>query len=635
MGNINVLDKHVAELIAAGEVVERPSSVIKELLENSIDAKSTVINVEIKNGGTTFIRVSDNGSGILRDDIRVAFLRHATSKVKDENDLLKIGTLGFRGEALASISSVSHVELITKTKNEDIGTKYSISGGNEEEFEDIGCPNGTTFIIRDLFYNVPARLKFLKSDVSEGNAIANVIDKLALSHPEISFSFIRDQKQVLKTSGDGKLISAIYTVYGKDFADSLIPVKYELSGIRVYGYISKPEFSRPNRNMQNFFLNGRFVLSKTFMAAITEACKNYVMVGKHASCVLFVDIPVDAVDVNVHPTKLEVRFINEKPVFDAVYHGIKTSFLTNESPVNVKIDENKVNPFELANKVFRDKNDTKANSNVSYINTPSKLKDEVNPLDVYSKESIKLEKKHQRFSNDFNKIHETDKNKNFNQTIDNNLMSSEIEKVLDDDKDEISLIKNNDEISFKYIGEIFNTYIIVELYQDKQILLIDKHAAHERIIYEQLKEEKSSGFSQMFLVPISITLSKKDYDSVINNLDLFKKAAFDIEDFGSGNLLIRSAPQYLDNEDVESIVLEMAGHISDSKSDITSEKVDWIYHNVSCRAAIKAGNKSSKDELINLAKTVLNNKNLRHCPHGRPVCISMSKNEIEKIFGRI
>ena len=319
MGRITVLDKHVAELIAAGEVVERPSSVIKELVENSIDAGATAVTVEIKNGGVTFMRVSDNGCGILREDIRPAFVRHATSKVRYEEDLDAIATLGFRGEALASVASVSHLELITKAREEETGTRYLIEGGEEVSLSDAGCPDGTTFIIRDLFYNVPARMKFLKTDMAEGNAVSNVVDKIALSHPEIAFTYIRDGKTALRTAGDGKLLSAIYAVYGREFAGGLIPVEYTLGGIRVSGYLSRPENARPNRNMQNFFINHRYVICKTAMAAIGEACKGSVMVGKFPSCVINLDMSCGAVDVNVHPTKLEVRFVNERPVFDAVY----------------------------------------------------------------------------------------------------------------------------------------------------------------------------------------------------------------------------------------------------------------------------------------------------------------------------
>lgn len=623
MGVINVLDKHVAELIAAGEVVERPASVVKELLENSIDANANAITVEIQNGGTKYIRVQDNGKGILKDDIRVAFLRHATSKVRNEDDLLKIGTLGFRGEALASISSVSHVELITKSKDEELGTKYIVSGGEEEEFSDAGCPDGTTFIIRDIFFNVPARLKFLKSDVGEGNAIANVIDKLALSHPEIAFTFIRDGKTVLKTTGDNKLISAIYSVYGKDFASSLIPVEYELNGVKVSGFVSKPESSRPNRNMQNFFLNGRYVQSKTFMAAISEACKGYVMVGKFASCVINVTTSLEAVDVNVHPTKLEIRFVNERPIFDAIYHGIKSSFLKNEAPLQFKNNEKVVSPFDMAKKIFRERdNDVKQNSFTSFSDKVNDSK--TNPLEIYSKQSIINENREKNRESTFIKKEVVEERKP---------LIKETPKIdIVKEKEEFSFI-DDEEITVNYIGEAFSTYIIVE--DNDELLFIDKHAAHERIIFEKLKKEKCSGYSQLLLTPISITLSKEEYNAVLSNLDVFKDASFDIEDFGSGTVLVRSAPQYLDLDDIESSVIEMAGYLLSNVNGQVSEKMEWIYHNVSCRAAIKAGNRSTKEELIDLAKKVLSDKNLRHCPHGRPVCISISKREIEKNFGRV
>ena len=338
MGLINVLDKHVAELIAAGEVVERPASAIKELIENSIDAGADDITVEIQNGGITFMRVTDNGCGILRDDVKLAFLPHATSKIKIENDLDSISTLGFRGEALASISSVSKLQILTCHESESIGTSYEIDGGEEASFDDAGCPKGTTIIARDLFYNIPARMKFLKTDRSEGNAVANVIDKIALSHPEIAFTFIRDGKRVLNTSGDNKIKSVIYSVYGRDFANGLIPVNYELNGIKVQGYISSPVNARPNRGMQNFFINGRYVKSGTASAALEEACKGSVMVGKFPACVLHLSVPFEAIDVNVHPSKIQVRFVNERPVFDAVYHAVKTSLSTGDKRKEITFD---------------------------------------------------------------------------------------------------------------------------------------------------------------------------------------------------------------------------------------------------------------------------------------------------------
>ncbi len=682
MGRINVLDKHVAELIAAGEVVERPSSVIKELVENSIDAGATAITVEIKNGGTTFMRVADNGCGIMREDIKIAFLRHATSKVKVQDDLDSISTLGFRGEALASISAVSHLELITKTDSEEIGTRYVIRGGEEVSFDDAGCPNGTTFITRDLFYNIPARMKFLKTDVGEGNAVSNVIDKIALSHPEVSITYIKDSKQVLKTSGDGKLLSAIYSVYGRDFSNGLIPVDYELNGVTVRGYVSKPQHARPNRNMQNFFINGRFVKSRTAMAAVEEACKGSVMVGKFASCVINIDIAFEAVDVNVHPSKIEVRFVNERPVFDAVYHAVKSALNSGDTRKNAVFNPQKtvakVNPFELAQKLFRERDESKVT--VQQIKTPADNvtkpeKAKKDPFDLLDEPIISIPKVTP--VNFDCKVSDSDDSvgiiPNVTKTVENPVINTvvEAESIISDVKSDsvkpsvvdvikpsskiekmiveepLTINKNDENTSedikplveqiedtFRYIGEAFKTYIIIEK-NSKELILIDKHAAHERIIYEKLKSDKGNGYSQLLLEPISVTLNKIDYDSVISNIEVFTESGFDVEDFGNGVVLVRSAPQYLEKEDIELTVLEMAGYLSENKKDIRSEQMDWIYHNVSCRAAIKAGNISSDRELIDIARKVESDPSLRYCPHGRPLCIVISKYEIEKQFGRV
>lgn len=681
MGRINVLDKHVAELIAAGEVVERPSSVIKELVENSIDAGATAITVEIKNGGTTFMRVTDNGCGIMREDIKVAFLRHATSKVKVETDLDCISTLGFRGEALASISAVSRLELITKSDVEDIGTRYVIAGGEEISFEDAGCPDGTTFIIRDLFYNIPARMKFLKTDKGEGNAVSNVIDKIALSHPEISFTYIRDSKLVLKTSGDSKLLSAIYSVFGREFATGLIPVDYELNGITVKGYISKPQNARPNRHMQNFFINGRFVKSGTAAAAVEEACKGSVMVGKFASCVLNIDIAFEAVDVNVHPSKIEVRFVNERPVFDAVYHAVRTALSAGDTRKVASFTQSKpavrVNPFELAQKAFRERDEQKkavqkpvADSEKKAQENPfdlldepvteekpqdkpisftSRVSDSSDPFDVYRKTDLKpsanisVEKTPvtvQAVSTQSDEQPQSPLTDVVSDCVEADCVAQSVsatpERDLDfyDNDAVIKPLIEQDEESFRYIGEAFKTYIIIEK-NPKELLLIDKHAAHERIIYERLKKEKSGGYSQLLLQPVSVTLNKIDYNSVVDNLDMINEIGFEVEDFGNGVVLVRSAPQYLDSQDIEQSIVEIAGYLSDNKKDIRTEKMEWIYHNVACRAAIKAGNISTDMELIDIAKRVLNDDSLRYCPHGRPLTIIIKKREIEKMFGRV
>ena len=655
MGRINILDKHVAELIAAGEVVERPSSVIKELVENSIDAGATAVTVEIKNGGVTFMRVSDNGSGILRDDIRPAFIRHATSKVRVEDDLSAIATLGFRGEALASVSSVSHLELITKAREEDIGTRYLIEGGEEISLDDAGCPDGTTFIIRDLFYNVPARMKFLKTDMAEGNAVSNVVDKIALSHPEIAITYIRDQKTVLRTSGDSKLLSAIYAVYGRDFASSLIPVDYTLGGIHVSGYVSRPENARPNRNMQNFFINRRFVICKTAMAALSEACKGAVMVGKFPSCVLDLDMSFEAVDVNVHPTKLEVRFVNERPVFDAVYHAVKTALMNGDKRVEAKLNKPsvKVNPFELAQKVFRERDEKPAapvqKPDLTRLDkrTEQKRSDELfamldEPVVTVPKrtaDSISLSDSASPAVENYRKYIESVKADKIAEPVKKEeeapaVPEPIVEKIaVQEANEEPKPLIDMDENYYKYIGEAFGTYIILQK-NDKELLLIDKHAAHERIIFEKLKKDKGSGYSQLLLEPITVTLNKIDYTAVTQSLDIFSEAGFDIEDFGSGTVIVRSAPQYLPAEDIESSVIEMAGYLSENKKEIRSEKMEWIYANVSCRAAIKGGNRSTERELIELARQV-EDEDIRRCPHGRPVSLVLTKRELERMFGRL
>lgn len=701
MGRINVLDKHTAELIAAGEVVERPSSVVKELLENSIDAGSTQITVEIMHGGIDYLRITDNGCGILKEDVRNAFKRNATSKISVDSDLEKIGTLGFRGEALASISSVSKVQLITKAKEENIGSAYEIDGGEEISFDDAGCPDGTTFIMRNLFYNVPARYKFLKKDVAEGNAVASVIDKIALSHPEIAITFIRDNKRVLKTAGDGKLMSSIYAVYGRDFASTLIPVDYELNGMKLTGYISRPTNGRANRNMQNTFINGRFVKSRTISVALEEACKGSIMIGKFPSCVLNLQISPEAVDVNVHPSKIEVRFINERPVFDTVYHGVKSALLRGDSRKEAVLNHNNtvnikpLNPFNLANKVIN-KEPPKSVQKASVKPRERSIFDELDlPIKTvkYNKvnkvsDSSSVQKKYMEFLENNKKLSENNQTTNNTvcNNIDNNVINNvsteskietkmdevkedtslnqevqkvnpfeelELEKITTEEKKsdvdvvlpterqtnssseniEIKTLIDEDKRSFRFIGEAMNTYIIVETDNNK-LVLIDKHAAHERIIFEKLKREKGTGSVQLLLIPITVTLEKNEYTVAIEHLDMFRNVGFDVEDFGNGALIVRSAPSYLRNDDVEDTIIEICGYIAENRKNVMSEHMEWIYHNISCRSAIKAGDSSTAKELIDIAKTVFSDDSIRYCPHGRPVCIELSKYEIEKQFGR-
>lgn len=669
MGRINVLDKHTAELIAAGEVVERPSSVIKELLENSIDAGAKFITVEIKNGGTTFMRVTDDGCGFLREDVKKAFLRHATSKVATQNDLDSIATLGFRGEALASISAVAKVELITMSEGEDVGTYYVINGGEEVTFDDAGCSKGSTIIIRDLFYNIPARQKFLKKDVSEGNAVAQVVDRLALSHPEVSFTFIRDSKQVLKTSGDGKLYSAIYAVFGREFANSLIDVDYELGGIKVSGYISKPVAAKASRSMQTFFVNNRYVRSRTAAAALDEAAKGSVMVGKFLCCVLNIELPYTLVDVNVHPAKIEVRFQNERPLFDAVYHAVKGALYKGDMRKVADLTSVKqANPFTQFDLRSRDVRPVATPKSTMIPQTSDKSKessfDPIASLDLTADIPVETPKKAVPYEvitpKNYTPPYKRDMAlsdsvliNNYNSTLEsirkseenhsetkksvcfNSQTNSDASDKSDSKKDipeNSPVLFQNDTPDYKYIGEVFRTYIVIEI--QNEIMLIDKHALHERIIYNQLRENPQNS-TQLLLVPESVTLSKSDYSVATDNIEMFTKYGFEVEDFGNSTLLVRSAPQYITGEDIGDTITEMITHIALNKKDIKTEKMDWIFHNIACRAAVKAGNKSTEPELKALVSQMLRDDSLRYCPHGRPVSVVLKKRDVEKLFGRV
>ena len=675
MGKIHVLDKHIAELIAAGEVVERPSSVIKELVENSIDAKATAITVEIKNGGVTMMKVDDNGYGIAREDVKNAFLRHATSKITTQQDLDSIATLGFRGEALASIAAVSRVELFTRTDEQLAGTHYQINGGEEELFEDTGCAKGMTIFIRDLFYNTPARMKFLKKDVSEANAIAGVLDRIALSHPEISFRFIRDGKEELNTPGNGNVKSAIYAVYGKAFSEGLLPVSYSLNGILVSGFISSPQKVRANRSMQHFFVNGRYIKSKTAMAAVEQAFKGSIMVGKFPSCVLYIKIPFETTDVNVHPAKIEIRFIDERPIFDGVYHAVKSALKTDSGRTELsfetqktikklpveKMSETKKNiPIKTMKEHQEGKEGNRFLQNIAYKSeedqknfhlacdpqTVSMPEVFVPPKPVTSShvvkdilsESIPYQNKLQTSTLLSNvALHEFDKR--FQEKKPNPFESffpkkEKKQEMQTSQADQVTFAPNKETKSIRFIGEAFSTYIILE-YGEDELLFIDKHAAHERILYEKLKEENTEITAQILLEPVAVTLDKKEYSAVVENLSVFMQAGFQVEDFGAGTVLIRSAPTFLEKEDISSSVEEMAGYLLQSRKELQTEYVDWLYHNIACRAAIKAGMKNSEKELLALVEKLEAHPEIKFCPHGRPVLIVIKKREIEKQFGRV
>ena len=644
MAKINVLPKHLAELIAAGEVVERPASVVKELLENSIDAGADKITVEIKNGGISYIRITDNGCGISREDIRNAFVSHATSKIATSEDLESIFTLGFRGEALASVSAVARVEVMTCAEDDEIGTRYVIEGGDEILLDDAGCPKGTTIIVRDLFWKTPARMKFLKKDVTEANAVAGVVDRIALSHPEVSFRFIREGKQVLVTSGNGDLLTCIREIFGKDFSADLIPAEYSGNGVEVNGYVSKPFASRPNRNMQFFFLNNRLIKTATGSAALTEGYKNSVMVGKFPSCVLNIKINPSLVDVNVHPAKTEVRFSDERAVFNAVFYACKNALAKGDTPKQVSRPV--VDYYKAPEKPAEQLKITEPPKPVPdfWQHIPKKSvqeptvvqKEEKKPevsvtvIDVKPPEPVKTAERFVVASSPETKPAAEEKTED----ILLNSPSQVIKEEVTVPEVQPELVKTVfDEEDFHLVGEVFKTYIICE-YKGK-MLIIDKHAAHERIIYEKLKSENGERTPQLLLLPVTVTLSKEEYSAILENIDLLSEAGFDAEDFGNGCVIVRECPMEISADDIQDVICEIAGRFVDKKQDVMFEKMDWIFHSVACRSAIKAGNFTSRLEMERFAKQLLSMRDIRYCPHGRPVLIEMTKRELEKNFGRV
>lgn len=637
MPNIQVLDKHTAELIAAGEVVERPSSVVKELMENAIDAGASTIAVEIENGGVSMIRITDDGAGILRGDVPTAFLRHATSKVHTQDDLECIGTLGFRGEALASVCAVSRVELLTRTADDMAGTRYVIEGGEERLLEDTARPQGTTIIVRDLFYNVPARMKFLKKDVTEANSVAAVVDCVALSHPEVSVRFLRDGREELLTPGNNQLLSCVYSVFGRDFAGGLMPVDYTLDGIHVHGYVSKPESGRANRTMQHFFINGRYVKTRTAMAALEQAFKGSIMTGKFPSCVLHIDLPLETVDVNVHPAKIEVRFINERPVFDAVYHGVKSAIQSGSSSVPMRIPAAKASVPGPAPRQTRLPYSGVQTAGTTAVEIASRELPPIPPRENAPLPPKREDREPVPVPLPVNIPVRDGSAIPYNRPV----MVPDI--YCDDEKRPAAAPKHEpgperradeqeDAPEVHFIGEAFSTYIIARM--GSSVYFIDKHAAHERILYDRLKSSEQSD-AQLLLSPVSVTLSHEEYNALLPELDTLGRAGFEVEDFGGRSVLVRALPMLLDSGDAAGLIQEIAGGLAAGRHEITTDRLDWIYHSAACRAAVKAGDSSSPAELKVMAERVLLNHDVRTCPHGRPVCFELSRRDLEKQFGRV
>ena len=636
MARINVLPKEIYQLIAAGEVVERPSSVVKEMIENSLDAGAKNITIEIKNGGSTYIRITDDGCGIERDDVRKVFISHATSKISKKDDLNSIATLGFRGEAMASISAVSKVELLTKAENEEIGTRYEIAGGEELEFDDAGCPNGTTIVVRDIFFNTPARMKFLKKDVTEGNQVAGIVDRMAISHPEISFRFIRDGKQVLITSGNGDLKSTVYSVLGKEMSDSLMSVDYSFNDMRITGFVSKPTASRKSRAGQYFYIINRIVKSKTAMAALEQAYKNTIMVGRFPACVLNIELNPAQVDVNVHPAKTEVRFANEKPIFDLVYYAVKTAIENDRTVKEVEFKENPICWQESKN-VYQNNDNKSFQAKFDFF----KKKDEPPSQQVIKTKprenfwQVEAPKPEYKIARDEKPKPRVDINIEYEEPEEISTAKSEdtpkeqdIEKVvITDEKDNENFIPN-----FKLIGEAFKTYLIVEI--ENELYFIDKHAAHERMNFERFKAQATVE-TQMLLAPVVVNLTKDEFIAISENVELIKKCGFELEEFGESQIIVRAIPSLVDGDSVKDLMLEIAQKLLEHKTDILPDKIDWIYHSASCRGAVKAGDYTSRQEQEMFVKKLLSMPNIRFCPHGRPVFIKMSKYDIEKQFGRV
>lgn len=656
MSKIKVLPKEIAELIAAGEVVERPASVIKELMENAIDAGSSSVTVEIKNGGITYIRVTDNGCGISREDIRTAFISHATSKISTRDDLYAIGTLGFRGEALASIAAVSNVEVLTRTTEEETGTRYCISAGEETLVDDAGCPLGTTIVVRDLFFNTPARMKFLKKDVSEANAVAGIVDKIALSNPDVSIRFIREGKSALFTSGSGDLKTAAYEIFGKDFADGLIEADYSFESVKIRGLVSKPTKSRPNRNMQFFFVNGRLVKSGTASAALSEAYKNSIMVGKFPYCVLNITTAPGLVDVNVHPAKIEVRFANERTVFSAVYYAAKNALEHRDEAPKVTI------PRTAQTELFEP-----VRPKTEQMRLPEKQPDFWNRMSSSEYRSAQQPEKptyqQPAAREDIVAVASPDKKpetadsepstiqhfldaqrakKEETAAIEADIRPELSEKAatLPDEKPEetaraldTAVDEKPAELPVTVIGEAFKTYIIVQ--QGESIFLVDKHAAHERMLFNELVKNDSKRSTQMLLTPITVTLSKEEYSSVLDNLDMLMQAGFAVEDFGYSVVIVRECPMEISADEVADVVAELAGYLVENRQKLISEKKEWLFSLMACKAAIKGGMYTTEYERELFIKRLFASPEIRYCPHGRPVMIEITRRELEKNFGRV
>ena len=639
MPKIQQLSPHVANLIAAGEVVERPASVVKELLENAVDAGASQVTVEIRDGGMTFLRVTDNGCGMSREDARTAFLRHATSKLRTAEDLAAITTMGFRGEALAAIASVSRIDLLTKTAGSVSGTGLTLEAGTVPAEEEAGCPDGTTIIVRDLFFNTPARMKFMKSDVYEGGRVAAAVQMQALAHPEVAFRFLRDGKQVLSTPGTGGLEGAVYCVYGRE-SGKMIPVDSRWEDYRLTGFVSKPTDARPSRNLQTFFVAGRPVKSALLIKALEEAYRNQIMQGKFPACVLHLELPPHTVDVNVHPAKTEVKFLNEKAVFDCVHYGVLRAL--NQTP-----DRPQVQLPQAGTSAPAAQRSTPNPEPAKPVTQPSVPRQEsfwrtMKP-EEYRNFTAALQSAPQpdpKKAQQVAKLVEAQKPQPLVQQPVKEPVSADARSQLPPEKplpepEEVpqqQSLPMEEAIPWRLVGELYQSYILVE--QGEEAYLIDKHAAHERILFEKLKSNQESISAQTLLTPVRCQLSADAVALLLDNRQALDTLGFEVDAFGDNTLVIRQIPMDLMPEDASDALETLAADLANGRRGDPSTVRDELLHTVACKAAIKAGWHTDPRELEVLVRQVMERDDLKHCPHGRPICITLSKKQLEKQFKR-
>ncbi len=632
MPKIIKLDQHVADLIAAGEVVERPASVAKELLENAVDAGATKVTIEINSGGMTFLRVTDNGCGMSPEDARTAFLRHATSKLRTAEDLAAISTMGFRGEALAAIASVSRIDLMTKVAGTISGISLRLEAGQITEESEAGCPEGTTIIIRDLFFNTPARMKFMKSDTVEGGRVAAAVQLQALAHPEVAFTFLRDGKQVLSTPGNGSLQDAVYCVYGRE-SGQMLRVDSRWENYTITGFVSKPTDARPSRSLQTFFVNDRPVKSRLLIAALEEAYRNQIMVGKFPACVLHLRLSATAVDVNVHPAKTEVKFLNEKAVFDCVHYGVLAA-------LNKQTDRPQVQ--------FKTAPAPQNTPNVPMYKPAAAPAASKQPQPFYRTMTAE---EYKNFSAAVKDAPQPEKQSAIStaQAVNKQMQLRETVALPKADAPAYTPVPAptpapqpeepvQEAIAmpavapWRMVGELYNSYIIVE--QGEEAFLIDKHAAHERILFEKLKANQETISSQMLLTPVPVRLSPDSAAILLANTALLAQLGFEIDEFGDNTVLLRQIPMDLDPSTAAEAAEELAADLLRGRRETPETVRDELLHTVACKAAIKAGWLNDEKELLVLAKKVMENEDLKYCPHGRPICVTLSKKQLEKQFKR-